>query len=206
MPQPAMTLQQTLRCCTPREPQFLGDCWADAPVSPPTLVAPALNVSKLGPSQAVSSTQGMGEGCQRPYWFCLASSSDLPSLPPGSQLVQPHANTTAGNEPFPPSASPSLPGATVSTCPDPDSTCPARDSREQTCPRPSGRRGRADPLCTPGCAGHPSHVVSGHPQTVSGLGEQQWVQQTPNPARLYGCPERGSHEGMVTLPPLPPHT
>lgn len=122
-------------------------------MSPPALVALALNVSKVEPSRAVSNTQGMGERCQGLYWFCLASSSDLPSLPPGSQLVQPHANTTAGNEPFPPSASSSSPGATISTC-------PGRDSREQTCPHPPGRRGRADPPCTPGCAEGAHHTPS----------------------------------------------
>lgn len=167
MPQPAVTLEQALHCCTPREPQFLGGCWGDDPVSPQALALG--DVSKVGHSQAVPNTQGMAEGCHGPDWFCLASFSDLPSLPPGSQLVQPHANTTAENEPFPPSASSSSPGAIGSTCPAPDSTCPARDSQEQTCPTTLGEAGTSrSPLHPRLCQGYPSHAVSGHPQTVPG--------------------------------------
>lgn len=72
-------------------------------------------------------------------------------------------------------------------------------------PQPSGRRGRADPPCTPGCARGTHHTPSlGTLRQCQG--EQQRVQPPPNPARLYERPETGSHGGMVALPPLSPPT
>lgn len=166
-------------------------------MSPPALVALALNVSRVGPSQAVPNTQSMAEGCPGPYRFCLASSSDLPSLPPGSQLVQPHANTTAGNEPFPPSASSSSPGAIGSTCPDPESAAQSGtaasswgDGDEQTPAAP-----RAVPLVS---ITHPTPSLG--TQTVPGLGGSHGRSHLPT---LFGFMERGSQGARPPCHPCP---